>query len=110
MNNPTLLTCQHGIERRAWLHDMQHPRFLRNILAEVRMNFPGAIVSGLAVSFVVVAVIVMPPLDDAANKAAQAKAEAHMKARLFTKYPDSLLADAERMTFPVSAYPKEPTK
>lgn len=67
----------------------------------------GMISSGIFLGGVFIAVIAMPPVDDAADKLAQAKAEAEakMKARLFTKYPDRLLAESEYMTFPVAAYP-----
>ena len=64
----------------------------------------GVFLGGVFLGGVFIAVIAMPPLDDAADQLMQAKAEAKMKARLFTKYPDKILADSQYMNFPVEAY------
>jgi hypothetical protein len=52
----------------------------------------GMIVTGLLLGLVVIAVMRQPVLDDAANEKAQRLAEAKMKARLFTKFPDPAIA------------------
>jgi len=62
-------------------------------------NLIGIIVSGVALGFVVIAVIRAPVLDAAADEKAQRMAEAKMKARLFTKFPDPAIA---QMSAPVS--------
>lgn len=55
-------------------------------------NLMGMIVSGIALGLCFLAVMAQPPADDAANEKAQRLAEAKMKARLFTKYPDPAIA------------------
>lgn len=58
----------------------------------------GVAVSGAAICLCFLAVMMQPPADDAANEKAQRLAEAKMKARLFTKYPDPAIA---RMSAPL---------
>lgn len=62
-------------------------------------NLFGIIVVGVALGFVVIAVIRVPVLDTAADEKQQRYQEAKMKARLFTKFPDPAIA---QMSEPVS--------
>ena len=72
-------------------------------------NFMGSVISGVALALCFIAVMRQPPLDaerqDPAAPAplSQAEAEAQMNAKLHAKF-DQLMAEGERMTFPVSAY------
>lgn len=63
-----------------------------------RRDFWGAVVSGVALAGLISAVISMPPIDDAANEKAQRLAEAKMKVRILTKFPDPAIA---QMSVPI---------
>jgi hypothetical protein len=72
-------------------------------------DFKGAVISGVALALCFIAVVRQPVIDAERAEPApitQAEAEAAMNAKLHAKF-DRLLADGERMTFPVSAYPKD---
>jgi RsiW-degrading membrane proteinase PrsW (M82 family) len=62
-------------------------------------NLIGIFVSGIVLGLVVIAVIRVPVLDAAADEKQQRYQEAKMKARLFTKFSDSAIA---QMSEPVS--------
>lgn len=94
---------RNGYGRRAltvcgWRFSLMLP--IRGSNSRAIANLLGAAISGFFLGLVVVAVIAMPPFTDSENdRYAQAKAEAKMKARLFSKYPDPAIA---QMSAPVS--------
>lgn len=69
-------------------------------------DFWGAVISGVLVVGVFSAVITTPPIDDAANEKA-VLAEAKMKVRILTKWPDPQLAS---MSMPLAPAAKDANK
>lgn len=68
--------------------------------------------AGAALVVGIVLLMISGPIRDAKSDAKyrEAQAEARMKARLFTKYDKAMIAEAERMTFPIAAYPQDEPK